>query len=116
MSKDGYNINEPPINFKLPDNPPKAPPTTEYVGGRVCKGDVRLGSGCGACSRCFAQAKELSLLPSERKDLENKVKEAIAKHEMAYASALRKFTAVINLHEGLTDELKESILYRTWNE
>ena len=69
------------------------PPTTEYVGKR-----------------------ELPLLPSERKDLENKVKEAVAKYEMAYASALRKFTAVINLHEGLTDELKESILYRLWNE
>ena len=120
MSKDGYNINEPPVGNILPKMPPKAPPkappTTEYVGGRVCKGDVRLGSGCGACSRCFAQVKELSLLPSERKEFLSKIKELNNKYEMAYANALRSFTRVINTHEGLTSELKESILYRIWNE
>lgn len=59
---------------------------------------------------------ELPLLPSERKELLNKIKEANTKAEMAYANALRQFTRVINTHEGLSDNQKESILYRIWNE
>ena len=49
MSKDGYNINEPPVGNILPKVPPKAPPTVEYIGKRevVCKGCILLGSGCG---------------------------------------------------------------------
>ena len=59
---------------------------------------------------------DLPLLPSERKEFLSKIKEANDKYEMAYANALRHFTRVINTHEGLTSELKESIIYRIWNE
>lgn len=60
--------------------------------------------------------KELPLLPSERASLQQKVKDANQKYELSYDAALRKFTSVINLHEGLTTEQKESILYRIWKE
>lgn len=72
------------------------PPTTEYVGARV--------------------PSDLPLLPSERRQLENKVKEAIAKYETAYANALRHVTYVINTHEGLTQEQRDSIVHRIWHE
>ena len=57
MSKDGYNINEPPRGRILPPIPPKAPPDV------VCKGDIRLGSGCKKCSRCKSQMEEYSFTP-----------------------------------------------------
>lgn len=114
MSKDGYNINEPPTGNILPKVPPKAPPTTEYVGGRACKGDVRLGSGCGACSRCFDQMKELPLLPSERRDLLQKVQDANVRYEQAYDAARRSFTAIINNDESLSLEQKDKILNLVW--
>ena len=59
---------------------------------------------------------DLPLLPSERKDLENKVKEANQRAETIYAATLRKVTAIINNHESLTAEQRDSILYRVWNE
>ena len=59
---------------------------------------------------------ELPLLPSERKELLSKIKEANDKYEMAYANALRSFTRVINTHESLSEEEKKSLLYRIWNE
>jgi len=114
MSKDGYNINEPPTGNILPKVPPKAPPTTEYVGGRVCKGDVRLGSGCGACSRCFEQMKELALLPSERRELHERIKEANQRFDLAYSQACSKFTSIINTDESLTLEQKQDILEKLW--
>jgi hypothetical protein len=113
MSKDGYNINEPPTGNILPKVPPKAPPTTEYVGGRTCKGDVRLGSGCGACSRCFAQMKELALLPSERRELNERIKEANLRFDLAYSQACSKFTRIIN-ESNLTVEEKQDILNQLW--
>ena len=114
MSKDGYNINEPPAGNILPKVPPKAPPTTEYVGGRMCKGDVRLGSGCGACSRCFEQMKELALLPSERRQLQDKIREAEQRFSLAYSQACSKFTSIINTDESLTLEQKTNILEKLW--
>lgn len=80
------------VRPKAPASPP-IPPTTEYVGKR-----------------------ELPPLPSERKELLSKIRELNDKYEMAYASALRSFTRVINTHEGLSEEEKKSILYRVWNE
>jgi hypothetical protein len=57
---------------------------------------------------------ELPLLPSERKELLSKIKELNNKYEMAYSSALRSFTRIINEDISLTQEQREGILESLW--
>lgn len=91
MSNDGYNVNPPvPENIR-PVEPPKAPPTTEYVGKR-----------------------DLPLLPSERRELNEKIKQERQKFELAYSQACSKFTSIINTDESLTLEQKTNILEKLW--
>lgn len=71
--------------------PLPTPPTTEYVG-----------------------KPDLPLLLSERRELEQKVRDANQRYELAFDAALRRFTAVINLRDDLTEQQKKSILSETW--
>lgn len=119
MSKDGYNINEVPDNFSLPKNPPPAPPTTEYVGGReyVCKGDIRLGSGCRECSRCLEQLQNFEtppLLESERKELRNKIRELQNEKEQIGTVILMEVNRIINTSDCITEEQKTMLLSLIW--
>lgn len=70
---------------------PAAPPTTEYVGY-----DTR------------------PLLPSERRILQDKIREAEQRFDLAYSQACSKFTSIINTDESLTLEQKINILKRLW--
>lgn len=89
MSKDGYNINEPPVGNVRPAIPPKAPPAPP---GRT---------------------NDLPLLPSTHKEYQNKIKELQAEIEQTYASALRKATGIINKSE-LDEETKKELIYLIW--
>lgn len=57
---------------------------------------------------------DLPLLPSERRELHERIKEANQRFELAYSQACSKFTSIINTDESLTLEQKQNILDRLW--
>lgn len=89
MSKDGYTINEPPVGNVRPAIPPKAPPAA-------------------------APSSDLPLLPSERRELNERIKEANQRFGLAYSQACSKFTSIINTDSTLTDAQKQNILDQLW--
>lgn len=53
------------------------------------------------------------LLPSERRELEQKVRDANQRFDLAYSQACSKFTRIIN-ESDLTVEEKQDILNQLW--
>jgi hypothetical protein len=84
---------EKPIGAVKPPAP-AAPPTTEYVG----KSDYDLHP----------------LMKSERRQLQDKIREAEQRFDLAYSQACSKFTSIINTDESLTLEQKINILEKLW--
>lgn len=80
---------EKPIGAVRPPAP-CVPPTTEYVGY-----DTR------------------PLMPSERRQLQDKIREAEQRFDLAYSQACSKFTRIIN-ESNLTAEEKQDILNQLW--
>lgn len=80
---------EKPIGAVKPPAP-AAPPTTEYVAY-----DTR------------------PLMPSERRLLQDKIREAEQRFDLAYSQACSKFTRIIN-ESALTEEQKQDILSEVW--
>jgi hypothetical protein len=68
----------------------------------------------GLMNVMVTQMNDLPLLPSERSDLEQKIRDERQKYELAYDTALRRFTSVINQRKDLTEAQKESILSEVW--
>ena len=60
------------------------------------------------------QMNDLPLLPSERRELHERIKEANQRFDLAYSQACSKFTRIINTDESLTLEQKTNILERLW--
>lgn len=81
---------EKPVGATKPPAP-CAPPTTEYVG-----------------------KSDLPLLPSERRQLQDKIREAEQRFDLAYSQACSKFTSIINADSTLTDAQKQNILNQLW--
>lgn len=63
----------------------------------------------------ISEVIDLPLLPSERRELLQKVKDANARYEQAYDAARRSFTAIINNDESLSLEQKESLIRSIWS-
>ena len=61
-----------------------------------------------------AMKPELQLLNSERRQLQDKIREAEQRFDLAYSQACSKFTSIINTDESLTLEQKQNILDRLW--
>lgn len=57
---------------------------------------------------------DLPLLPSERRELHERIKEANQRFDLAYSQACSKFTAIINTDSTLTDAQKQNILDQLW--
>lgn len=57
---------------------------------------------------------DLPLLQSERRELNERIKEANQRFDLAYSQACSKFTSIINTDKGLTLEQKQNILERLW--
>jgi hypothetical protein len=57
---------------------------------------------------------DLPLLPSERRELHERIKEANQRFDLAYSQACSKFTSIINTDESLTLDQKTNILDRLW--
>lgn len=57
---------------------------------------------------------DLPLLPSERRQLQDKIREAEQRFDLAYSQACSKFTSIINTDSTLTDAQKQNILDRLW--
>ncbi|UZS00875.1 hypothetical protein [Pseudomonas phage vB_PsaM_M1] len=60
------------------------------------------------------EARDLPLLPSERRELHERIKEANQRFDLAYSQACSKFTSIINTDQSLTLEQKQNILDRLW--
>lgn len=56
---------------------------------------------------------DLPLLPSERLQLQDKIREAEQRFDLAYSQACSKFTRIIN-ESALTVEDKQDILNQLW--
>jgi hypothetical protein len=56
---------------------------------------------------------DLPLLPSERRELHERIKEANQRFDLAYSQACSKFTRIIN-ESDLTVEEKQDILDQLW--
>ena len=56
---------------------------------------------------------DLPLLNSERRQLQNKIREAEQRFDLAYSQACSKFTRIIN-ESNLTVEEKQDILNQLW--
>jgi len=54
------------------------------------------------------------LMKSERRILQDKIREAEQRFSLAYSQACSKFTSIINTDESLTLEQKTNILERLW--
>lgn len=65
-------------------------------------------------SAMVTQMNDLPLLPSERRELHERIKEANQRFDLAYSQACSKFTNIINTDESLTLEQKQNILDRLW--
>lgn len=61
-----------------------------------------------------AMKPELPLLNSERRQLQDKIREAEQRFDLAYSQACSKFTSIINADSTLTDAQKQNILDRLW--
>ena len=60
------------------------------------------------------EVRDLPLLPSERRELHERIKEANQRFDLAYSQACSKFTSIINTDESLTLEQKTNILEKLW--
>jgi predicted transcriptional regulator len=56
---------------------------------------------------------DLALLPSERRQLQDKIREVEQRFSLAYSQACSKFTRIIN-ESNLTVEEKQDILSQLW--
>lgn len=54
------------------------------------------------------------LMPSERRQLQDKIREAEQRFNLTYSQACSKFTSIINTDESLTLEQKQNILNKLW--
>lgn len=59
------------------------------------------------------EVRDLPLLPSERRELNERIKEANQRFDLAYSQACSKFTRIIN-ESNLTVEEKQDILNQLW--
>lgn len=58
---------------------------------------------------------ELEMLPSERKQYHDKIKQLIEERNTAYGCALRKTTSLINQAEWINTEMKIKLLDLIWS-
>ncbi len=95
---------EPPSRPKAPPTPP---PTVEFIGkgvGQVvCKGDIRLGSGCGSCTRC---RRQIAVLIAENERLTSEVRALEEKTvELNFDAARYCYLATTTWSDEVTDAL-----------
>lgn len=64
----------------------------------------------------MAKNKDLSMLPSERKELTDKIEKLRQEKDQLYAAVLRKVNGIIVRSDVLTQEQKTNLLSLIWKD